>query len=323
MKAIAAFLFLTIVLFFVEANAQILPRLGENKVATTSGQFLKIGVGARAAALGESFVALADDPSTLYWNPSGIARLPSQSAYFSHTDWAVDFDYDFGGYIHKFERVGTFGISFGALHTDDMPVTDEYHPQGTGEYFNYLDYFVGLTYASTLTDRFSMGATIKYAREELDDLIMQSWLVDIGTHYHTGFRTIRFAVSIVNFGPNMQPDGKRSDGDSYEDFSPPTIFRFGVAMDPFDRGMHRITTSIQVNHPVDNAENINFGVEYWWREMFALRTGWRTGVDEGGLSAGMGFKLSLGMVSPLAFDYGYSDFDRLGAIHRFSLGLSL
>ena len=46
-----------------------------SKVGTTSAQFLKIGVGARAMGLGGSFTALANDVSTLYWNPAGITNL--------------------------------------------------------------------------------------------------------------------------------------------------------------------------------------------------------------------------------------------------------
>lgn len=305
------------------AQAQILPKLGENKIATTSAQFLKIGVGARATSLGESFVALADDASTLYWNPAGAALVPNRSLYFTHTDWAVEFDYDFGSYIHDVPGLGVLGLSFGMLHTDDMPVTDEYHPNGTGEYFSYADYFMGLTYARALTDRFAMGGTVKYIQEDLDDLSTKSWLIDIGTHYNTGFKTIRFAVSIVNFGPNLQPAGEKENGESYQDFSPPTVFRFGIALEPYQTAMHKVTTTMQVNHPVDNAEDINLGAEYWWQELFALRAGFRTGTDEGGLSAGMGLKLSLGMIQPLMLDYGYSDLGRLGDIHRFSLGLSL
>lgn len=301
------------------AWAQI-PRLGGNKVATSSAQFLKIGVGARAVSMGESFVAIADDPSTLFWNPAGAALVPGRTLFFTHTDWAVDFDYDYGAYIHDLPNIGRLGISFGALYTDDMPVTDEYHPLGTGEYFSYSDFFMGLTFAKALTDRFAMGTTFKYFQEDLADLTTNSWVVDLGTHYHTGFKTIRFAVSIVNFGPNLKPDGQGPDGDDYEDFSPPTIFRFGMAFEPWQNEVHRLTTTMQVNHPVDNAEDINLGLEYWWQAMFALRGGYRTGADEGGLSAGTGIVVNPGIFR-VVVDYGYSDFGRLGAIHRVSLGL--
>ena len=45
------------------------------KVGTFDGQFLKIGVGARAEGMGGAFVAVSDDASALYWNCAGIARI--------------------------------------------------------------------------------------------------------------------------------------------------------------------------------------------------------------------------------------------------------
>ncbi|MCB0259296.1 MAG: hypothetical protein KDE62_06190, partial [Calditrichaeota bacterium] len=39
-----------------------------SKRGSTAASFLEIGVGARALAMGGAFTALADDPSTLYWN---------------------------------------------------------------------------------------------------------------------------------------------------------------------------------------------------------------------------------------------------------------
>ena len=45
------------------------------KVGTFDGQFLKIAVGARAAAMGGAFVAVSDDATALFWNAAGIARI--------------------------------------------------------------------------------------------------------------------------------------------------------------------------------------------------------------------------------------------------------
>ena len=60
-------------LLFVLTNGQEV-----TKVGTTAAKFLSIPVGARAVGMGGAFVAVADDASSLYWNPAGIARL-SQS----------------------------------------------------------------------------------------------------------------------------------------------------------------------------------------------------------------------------------------------------
>ena len=45
---------------------------GESDVGTTAYSFLKIGVSAKAQALGGAFVGLADDESAAYYIPAGI-----------------------------------------------------------------------------------------------------------------------------------------------------------------------------------------------------------------------------------------------------------
>jgi hypothetical protein len=46
-----------------------------------AGEFLEIGVGGRALGMGGAYCALADDPSSFYWNPAGLARVPSISVW--------------------------------------------------------------------------------------------------------------------------------------------------------------------------------------------------------------------------------------------------
>lgn len=42
--------------------------------------FLKVGVGARAMAMGGAFVSVADDTSAIYWNPAGLGKVTRVSA---------------------------------------------------------------------------------------------------------------------------------------------------------------------------------------------------------------------------------------------------
>ena len=52
----------------------------EIEAQTFSNEFLSIGVGARAQALGKSVVATTDDVTASFWNPSGLVRN-------AHNDW--------------------------------------------------------------------------------------------------------------------------------------------------------------------------------------------------------------------------------------------
>jgi len=47
---------------------------------TTSANFLKLGIGPRAVAMGEAQVGLANDVYATYWNPAGLAQLQNREA---------------------------------------------------------------------------------------------------------------------------------------------------------------------------------------------------------------------------------------------------
>src|SRR5207244_7441434 len=51
---------------------------------TTGAEVLKIGVGARAIAMGEAYAAQADDVNSLYWNPGGLALMQERQASFMY-----------------------------------------------------------------------------------------------------------------------------------------------------------------------------------------------------------------------------------------------
>ena len=59
---------ITIFLIAGFLNAQMIHRYG-----TTTGNFLEIGVDSEGSAMGDAFVAVSDDISSIYWNPAGLA----------------------------------------------------------------------------------------------------------------------------------------------------------------------------------------------------------------------------------------------------------
>ena len=124
---------------FIQTKAQLFPVLGGQRAGISTAQFLKIGVGGRASALGDAFVAIANDASALYWNPAGLSQFQSNEIFFSHNEWVVDINHDFLGAVYHLDQTNTFGIALTSLSMKDMPVTTEYAPFGTGEYFGFGD----------------------------------------------------------------------------------------------------------------------------------------------------------------------------------------
>ncbi len=313
---------------FVDVNAQLFPTLGGQRAGISTAQFLKIGVGARASALGDAFVAIANDVSALYWNPAGLVQFKNDEIIFSHNKWVVDINHDFLGGVYHFGGNYAIGLAVTGLSMDDMPVTTEFAPFGTGEFFSFSDIAIALTYSQKMTDKFSFGATVRYIEETLDKLKMRGVMIDLGTYYWTGLGSTRFAVTVSNFGAELAPDGNvvlignRGEKSDWQSFSPPTMFRIGFAFEPYESKEHKVTTSIQLNHPNDNSENVSLGAEYSFKEFAFFRSGYKFNVDEQDFTVGAGFKLPLGIAN-VSVDYAYSRFSRLGSAHRFSILLGL
>ncbi len=299
--------------------------MGGQRAGTSSAQFLKIGVGARAAGLGEAFVAMADDATALYWNPAGLALLAGTQVHFTHTQWPAEIEYEFVGLTRAVTGMGTIGLSFASLHMDDMKVTTEYQPHGTGAYFSYGDFLGAVTYARQMTDRFAFGISLKYIQEDLAELTTRGLVVDMGTYYRTGFRSLRIGANLANFGRNLRPGGSylgvneygQEVTREYEAFAPPTLFRLGSAMEVLDRDAQRLTLCFAMNHPVDNAENASLGLEYQLFKSFCTRLGYKFNVDEESFTAGFGLDLPV-WSSRMRVDYAYTDFGILTSAHRFS-----
>jgi long-subunit fatty acid transport protein len=306
-----------------EASAQLFPVLGGQRAGISTAQFLKIGVGGRASAMGDAFIAMADDASALYWNPAGLTQFHQHQVLFSHNKWVADISHDFLGGVYHLDATNSFGAAVTSLSMPKMKVTTEFAPTGTGEFFGYGSIAAAFSYSRRMTDQFSIGGTVRYVEETLDKLKMRGFMIDLGTLYWTGLGTTRFAVTVSNFGNQMAPDGevvlvgKRSVSE-WQSFSPPTMFRIGFAFEPYQTDEHRITTSFQLNHPNDNSENIVTGAEYSWRQIFFIRGGYKFNVDEQNYSVGAGINVPISFAH-FNLDYAFTNFERLGSAHRFSI----
>jgi long-subunit fatty acid transport protein len=327
-----------VMLFFIcmKSPAQLVPNLGGQRAGISAFQFLKIGVGARGVAMGESFIAVANDASAIYWNPAALVQFREDVVLASHTEYVVDIRHSFFGIAYHLTDEDALGVSFTSLYMDDMEITTETQPFGTGRYFTFGDIAAGITYSKKMTDQFSFGLTMKYVEETLDVLKMRAVLVDLGTYYWTGIGTTRFAVVISSFGADVEPTGSvtRFGGTTvseFQKFSSPTMFKLGVAFDPIATEDQQLTASIQLNHPNDNSEHFRLGLEYSWQRTFFLRGGLKRTIGQPLFSSDAtseeDFALGAGVVVPLSFttvnaDYAFVNFNRLGATHRIAMAFT-
>lgn len=299
---------------------------GASRTGTAGAQFLQIGVSARAAGMGETFVALVDDASGAYYNPGVLALISQRQALFNHTNLSAGLAHFFGGYVQPVGTIGTFALSFVLLTTGDMPVTVAF--QGpTGESFSASEMAIGLSYSRRLTDRFALGGTAKFIAEDLAGFDARTVAFDVGTIFQTGFRHARLGMSVTNFGPDLNFGDRSNIGFKSQSFPMPITFRFGAVVDLLHGETNKLWLAAQLLQPNDNLRSESLGVEYGYRDLIFLRGGWKIdeendGPDKDGfaetLSFGAGLNLSVSGFTG-KFDFSWSQMSYIDDLVRFSI----
>jgi hypothetical protein len=318
------------------------------KVGSTSMQFLHVMPSARATALGDAYSVWASGADAVYWNPGGVALLKSQEFSSTYIDWIFDTRQGALSYALPLGDLGAAGVQiqyvdfgqFEETSTASPYIKDPDNPGLTGRTFHPYSYLVGVTYARSLTDRFSTGISMKFAHESLfngeaalaqvsSGVLEQvnTWasglLFDFGIHYNTGYRTVQIGASVQNFGADVKY--------AKESSPVPLLFRFGIAANILgadallmpSEGDNRLGVAFDLFQPNDYTQQAHLGVEYEYAGAFALRAGYKFNYDYEGFTVGGGVKQALGGAR-FSLDYSYGSIGTyLGSVQRISLGAIL
>ncbi|MFQ5498823.1 MAG: PorV/PorQ family protein [Candidatus Zixiibacteriota bacterium] len=284
------------------------------KVGTTGAQFLELGVSARAMGMAEAFTSVADDITAVYYNPAGLTSLYSREAVATYISLPAGINYGFAAAGFPLESIGgVLGIAAYALSSGDIIETTSSRgtSDGSGRTFAWNDLALSFSYGRYLTDRFSIGFSVKYLNETAHDYSANGWSADVGTNYNTGYRDFKIAMVITNFGPDM----KFID----DDFPLPINFRFGGSINVMEGVDNLVTFAAEGSHPSDNLEKYNGGMEWTYKDRFTLRGGHRFNYDVDGFTFGGGLRLPFGEDQEMRFDYAFQDYGILTEVHRFTV----
>jgi len=278
---------------------------------TTGANFLKIGIGPRAAGMGEAQVAVCNDVTSVFWNPAGLARTDSQEASFVYSLWFEDIKLQYFGYAYPHSTLGTFA---GSINYLSMGKIEGYRADGAkaGEVKAY-DLSGILSYGRKLAYGIDGGINLKFIQEKLEEESSFAFGIDIGVIGSLG-RWLRVkGLEELTCGINLQNLGSKVKFQK-EEGSLPLNLKFGVGIRKEVFG-DPLTLAIDGNLPNDNGFYGSLGLEYWVRDLIGLRLGYKSGQDLGnGLSFGGGIKVNI-----LELDYALVHCGELGYTHRIGI----
>ena len=182
--------------------------------------FLRFGVGARAAGMGEAFTAVAKDASALYWNPGAMSAVLSTNLMFTHTEYYQSVRLEQLSLTHETEY-GTLGLSFVGLYMDDMDRYDDVPsaiPLGT---FSAYDVSFAVGFSRYIIPNLSVGVAVKPIYQKIDQSTASGFAFDAGLFHVSQVKGVKLAAVLANVGAPMKFEE--------EEFALPRVFKLGEA----------------------------------------------------------------------------------------------
>ena len=309
-------------------------------VAKYAGEFISLGVGGRALAMGGAHVALVNDVTAGYWNPAALGLIEYPQFMLMHDEqFGSLVNHDYGAVAFPFGKDASFGLGIIRLGVDDIPDTRNAGVDANGNltydpnqfsrvdpnrvtYFNSADWAFYGTYARRVSEEFAYGANLKVIRREIGDNSAWGIGFDVGAWYHPysrlllglAIQDITTTLLAWDTGRNelISPTMKLGAASMIDALGG----RFSPAIDFDVRFENRRSASSFHVGPV--SVDLHAGLEYQFRDLVALRVGYS---DTKRLTLGAGLHLP-----KINVDYSFVSFDatdQLGNTHRISLMFTL
>ncbi len=321
---------------------------------SAGAKFLQINATTRGSANGGTLVARPGLIDALSYNPATAATLTGANSIIHHSNYFVGMSFDYMSFAYNMPAIGTISMGLLGLLSGDIEETTELQPLGTGRTFTANDFAGFLSFARSMTDKFSGGGTIKYVMQNIDKLTASGIVFDMGAIYNVGlFYDLTIGFSIRNFGGDMNYKGenlqekiKLSDNIFEEEdvrievvsekYSLPISFDLGSSVTIPVRGKDKLISSVAVHNIADQAEFLSIGLEYNLGELmyFVLGHGNLNGMFNNnatelelngnmrGFTGGFGVNLHPVFNTRSWLSYSFEDHKYFAPIHSFEITIS-
>lgn len=295
---------------------------GASAQETTAFAFLRNDVGARAAALAGSVVAVTNDPVMLFYNPASLGTLESaggSAGFFKHL---LDINAGYAVYGQEIRGAGHAGA--GVIYTNygSFDRTDELgNTSGT---FSAADIAFTAGYADAFEENLFYGGAVKFIYSSIAGYRATALAADAGILYRIPSSRLTLGASLRNIGRETS---------TYAGVNEPLPLDLAVGASVVPRGLplllnvdfHRLNEN--PGGFIDRFRAFTVGGEFTLSRVFQARFGYnnqsrrdlQTGTSSGlaGFSAGIGVNASGTLV-----DYSLSSLGPIGNLHRISVAMS-
>jgi len=144
-----------------------------------TGDFLTVGVGARALALGEAYAGIADDATAIYWNPAGMGQVDKVEIALMHAIRPSGLgSYNYMALINHAHPMLAVGVGWYRFGVDDIPIYPKLDPNidSAARKHNpkYRPSFEPRSMLSDSENAYYLSAAVKY-------VMRQEWWDKMGT----------------------------------------------------------------------------------------------------------------------------------------------
>ncbi len=172
--------------------------------AKYAGESFKLGAGARPLGFGGAYVALASDPSSVYYNPAGLAQVTGTQLLFLHSEtFGSLINQDFVAYSHPMnfgDRPGALGIGLYRLGGGGILLTgwnaDSSRLVVRSEESHY-DYLLQLGGGYKVNERWRAGGSAKVILRSLAGNSAWGLGLDLGAQYDV-FPTLTLGLTAAD-----------------------------------------------------------------------------------------------------------------------------
>lgn len=287
----------------------------EASSGTDAASFLDIPVGARPAAMGSAYSALADDAYAPTWNPAGLGLVDSIQIAAQELAYVQSTSYEYFSVAVPFSKpqdctndfwCGRSGVGGSIQYFGSGDITGlDANGNPTGDYSTHYAAY-NLSYGRAFGDKLSLGATGKLVNAEIADVSANAFGMDLGSYYQLTPKA-QLAATLMNVGTNLT---FLNEGD-------PLPLAFHMA------GAYQVLpdwkTTLEVVFPRTGLVSLGMGAEWVPLPAIALRMGYRTD-DLSGLSPIAGFSAGMGVnFWNCELAYAWVPYGDLGDSQYFSL----